>query len=337
MKFKKMLTNRSFMPMPSWQIVYEWEDDLSEGLGLELKDAAFQKYMFDNPFTRFLLGSSLLSKTVSFFDLRLARNNKAIAFDLFPRPSFSYITSVNVVPLIIDFWKNTDLIKFQFNYRNCPFICVSSLEALNFLKAKNLPMTFYHLPLSISERYKADYDQIYKEKKYDVILAGRENPILEQYLSQYLKKNPKVNVVQRKIENGKISFYSSVDGDLGEFNSRERYFELLKLCRIGFYSTPGIDGGEQRTGGFNPVTPRFLELMAAGCRVVARYADNDDTNYYEMTSIVENVIKYADFERVIDGYLSETSFPQAKYQAFLNKHYTTNRVNTLKNIFANYE
>jgi hypothetical protein len=324
------------MPMPSWQIVYEWEDDLANGLKLNLKDAAIQKYSFDNPITRFFLGSKLLSKAVSYIDLKFARNNKTVAYDLFPRPNFSYITSANVAPLMIDFWKHTDLHKFYNNYKNCPFICISSLEALNFLKATELNMNFHHMPLSISDRYKPNFNQIYKNKKYDIILAGRENPVLEDFLIKYREKNPHLNVVQRKIEDGKINFYSNIDGYLGEYNSRDKYFELLKDCRIGFYSTPGIDGGENRTGGFNPVTPRFLELLVSGCRVIARYTENPDTEYYDLVSIVENIRDYKNFESTIERYLSETTFPTEQYEAYLSKHYTSNTVKILEDIFKLY-
>ncbi len=48
------------------------------------------------------------------------------------------------------------------------------------------------------------------------------------------------------------------------------YINLLRASKISFYSTPGIDGGEKRTGGFNPVTPRYLELLSAQCQLLGK-------------------------------------------------------------------
>jgi hypothetical protein len=112
---------------------------------------------------------------------------------------------------------------------------------------------------------------------------------------------------------------------------------ILKLCRIGFYSTPGIDGGEVRTGGFNPVTPRFLELLSAACRIIARYADNEDTRFYDMKSIVTHTDTYEDFENAMNKHLNEKEFPAFQYKQYLSKHNTSNRIEKLKRILNSYE
>jgi hypothetical protein len=218
-KFNKILTNRRFMHMSSWQIVYEWEDEISNALGLQLKNALVYKVAFDNAITRFFLSNRFLSKIISKTDTLMSKSEKCLAFDLFPRPEFSYLTSVNVVPIIIDFWRNTDLVKFSKNYHNCPFVCISSLEALRFLEAQNLSLKLYHLPLSIPDKYKQDFREVLNNKKYDIILAGRENPVLQSFLNKFSKENPGLNIVYRKIEKGNINFYSTINGFLGAFNT----------------------------------------------------------------------------------------------------------------------
>ena len=54
-----------------------------------------------------------------------------------------------------------------------------------------------------------------------------------------------------------------------ELASRDGYLDSMKKSRIALYATPGIDGGEKRTNGFSQVTPRFLEMVASGCNIIA--------------------------------------------------------------------
>ncbi|QPH38355.1 glycosyltransferase family 1 protein [Pedobacter endophyticus] len=321
--------------MPSWQIVYEWEDDFIEAMNLKMVNA-FKKIFFDNKLSRYFIKKKYVNRLIRNVDLITQRETKAIAFDLFPRPTFSYITSCNVIPIIIDFWLTEDLDAFYENYQNCKFVCISSLEAYNYLKKKKCPLEIYHLPLSISDRYN-NSDNFMSNKRFDLILAGRENLVLQSFLDIYKEQHPELNIVYRQIEDGKINFYSTKDGFLGNFNSRSDYFKLLTQCKIGFYSTPGIDGGEVRTGGANPVTPRFLELLSAGCRVVSRYQKNDDTEFYELENMTVNALTYEVFSETMDVYLNELEFPKHKYETYLSKHYTSERVCQLQKIIIENE
>ena len=102
--------------------------------------------------------------------------------------------------------------------------------------------------MSLSDRYKITSNTCY-EKKYDVILIGRQNPVLKDFLDQYKKTHPDLTI-----------FIPSKQ----ELASRDGYLDSMKKSRIALYATPGIDGGEKRTNGFSQVTPRFLEMVASG-------------------------------------------------------------------------
>ena len=102
----------------------------------------------------------------------------------------------------------------------------------------------------------------------------------------------------------------------------------MKLAKCGLYSTPGIDGGESRTNGFSQVTPRFLELIACGCHIIARYKQNSDTDYYQLGNFSQSIDDYKSFERALD--LSRDSIVDMnKYSKYLSNHYTSNRVELL--------
>ena len=122
-------------------------------------------------------------------------------------------------------------------------------------------------------------------KKYDVILIGRQNPVLKRFLDQYKKTHPDLTI-----------FIPSKQ----ELASRDGYLDSMKKSRIALYATPGIDGGEKRTNGFSQVTPRFLEMVASGCNIIARYKTNADTDYYELEKFCQSINTYEEFEKEMD-------------------------------------
>ena len=104
--------------------------------------------------------------------------------------------------------------------------------------------------------------------------------------------------------------------------------EMMRKSRVGLYATPGMDGGREHTNGFNPVTPRFLEYIASGCHVLARYPKNSDTDYYELDKMSTRVESFGEFEKAMDDLRNkEVNIPH--YSRYLANHYTSVRVQTL--------
>jgi len=207
---------------------------------------------------------------------------------------------------------------------------VSSLEAYNYLKKEQIPLNIAHFPLSLSDIYKLT-KEIRFEKKYDLLVAGRENPVLDAYLSTYVSKYPDFEYIFRKMEGGKFIYHSNKTGAIGEFGTREEFLKLLRTSKCAFYSTPGIDGDEARTCGFSPVTPRFFEFIAVKCFIIARYPDNDETRFFECNSITPNIESYEKFEKTLNGYLASKDIPDS-YIPYLDKQYTSERITLLKKI-----
>lgn len=174
-------------------------------------------------------------------------------------------------------------------------------------------MNIRHLALSLSDRYKITSNTCY-EKKYDVILIGRQNPVLKDFLDQYKKTHPDLTI-----------FIPSKQ----ELASRDGYLDSMKKSRIALYATPGIDGGEKRTNGFSQVTPRFLEMVASGCNIIARYKTNADTDYYELEKFCQSINTYEEFEKEMDK--CRIKGPDMTfYSSYLKKHYTSKRVEELQ-------
>jgi hypothetical protein len=331
MKLKGILSYRKNSSWPSFDPVYEWEDCLSKELHIPLKYKSPDNYRLINLLTKYKLWP--LYRTIK--KLFLKNGDYYLYFILgVSDGALPIISRKKIIPVIIDFFVSPDYFPhFYENYREYDLILISNLDAYNQLKKANAPLNIAHFPLSLSEIYRLTENTRY-EKKYNLLIAGRENPVLGNYLNIYLSKHPNFEYVYRKMENDKFFYASNKSGIIGEFGTRNEFLQLLKASKCVFYSTPGIDGDEMRTKGFSPLTPRFFEFIAAKCFIIARYPDNDDTRFFEINSITPSIESYEDFENALDKYQKETDTPK-EYVAYLNKHYTSERVKLLKNILDN--
>ena len=80
------------------------------------------------------------------------------------------------------------------------------------------------------------------------------------------------------------------------------------------------------------MTPHFLEIIACGCHVLAHYpigADGVDADYYEFKKFSPSIETYDEFENAMDCALS-TDVDFEMYSSYLDKHYTSKRVEELK-------
>ncbi|WP_133575950.1 hypothetical protein [Pedobacter metabolipauper] len=328
MKNLKILSKRYFQNWPSWHLIYEWEDDFSSILDIPVINAETKEHIYENTWVRRFFTLTPTRWVAQFVNSVFASKDKYIAFELTVKKNFSYSNGINSIPIVVDFFTR-DAGSFHAAYKNSTLICITSLEAFNFLKDNHCNLNIRHLPLSLSDRYMIDRHTTFT-KKYDIILAGRKNKILWDFLLEYEKKFPDIEYLYQEEINGQLFYSSNKSGILGSFHTRQEYTDLLKQCRIGFYSTAGIDGGEIRTGGFNPVTPRYLELIASGCLLLGRYPDTDETRSYELQRYCPNVDSYLEFETLLSSYLSGSGPDLDAYVSFLKKHYTSNVALQLK-------
>jgi len=318
----KIKTNRKIDNWPSQDSVYEWEDYLLKGLN-------GSRFTYSTDMERYF--NRFVERTNwNIFSL-FSQNCYEFQWEMEVRLKNSSYNRSNLIPSIIDFHLSKDQLEdFLSAYRNNLFILISSLEAFDFLKENSFPKKIYHFPLSIADCYRINPTTQF-EKEYDLVLVGRQNPVLEEYLKKYTDKNNDFVYVHRTLKGNNFDYYTSKGEFLGNINSRKGYIELIRKSKIGFYSTPGIDGGEERTKGFNQVTPRFLELIAFGCHIIARYKDNPDTDFYQLNDFCPSINTYEEFEKEMDKALKNT-VDMKKYSDYLENHYTSERVELLKEI-----
>lgn len=315
---EQIITERFTNNSVSRHLVYEWEDIFSKNLSVPLKKESLIAQKRKLQRIGLLLPFAHPRKLSFVFEINLTLKNRI------------YNTN-KVIPNIIDFYlKEEQLKSLELMYGKNPIVTVSSREVYDFLINKGVELNIAHLPLSISDRYKIS-DTTRFVKKYDLVLMGRQNPVLEQYLHRYVSTHHDFVYVYRKRVGNQFLYFTSKGESLGNINTRGLYMDLMQKAKAALYATPGIDGEEIRTNGFSQVTPRFFELISSGCHILARYEANPDTEYYELETIAKSITTYQQFEEELDFARLEI-VDMAKYATYLKKHYTSERSKKLKEI-----
>lgn len=311
-----------------WDIVFEWEDELSKALNLPLipvgkaYDEIYRPSICRKILNRvnfYQRVDQYLFKPTSYF----------IAFHIGPPGVYSFYCRKNVIPIIIDFWMTENLRRFESIFSLSEIVFVTSRQVYNYLLKKKVRVKLDHLALSVPDSILSQkYDQ---RRIYDIIQLGRQNDKLTGYVKKLLKEFPEINYVFAEKISGSINMISTQQGNLGKFDSRDSFLSLLRKSKISLLSAPGLDGDAERTGGFSPVTPRFLESAACGCRLVGIYPENDDFAFYEINKICSNIVSYDNFRRTILTFLDSQEIPG--YQDYLSNHLTSKRAFKLEEKF----
>lgn len=315
-------TERKIHKEVFYDIVYEWEDAFCK----ELDSKLF--YAPDFRFGKHDINQSLIVRTGLNLENILLRRKTAFAFEMFGQYNRSQIHSSHSAICIIDFYPTKDLLhSFYTTYKKVPYLFISNREVYEFLIANNPERAIYHMPLSLPDKYRISKNTHY-DKKYDLILVGRQNKQLMEWLKIFCKTHRLSYVYRKYINHEKKEFlyYTNNDTFVSNVVTRDDYFELLRKCKIAFYSTPGIKGDPKHkvSNGFSQVTPRYLELLSCGCHLMGTYTDNPDTRYYELDSFVNKVNSYQQFENIIKQLLHK-EVDMEKYSNYLENHYTSVR------------
>lgn len=329
MYLSSIITKRHFEHNPSWDIVYEWENEIKTSLSLN--------FFFEHIH---LLNSRFVQKLGRKIPVvkRLVQVNKnAFAFEMSECRMHDFNNKRNIIPCIIDCYISNEfeLNRFIKSFCKNKAVLVTNRQIFCLLQRHSLPFKVFHFPLSLPSKYKF-CDIPLSDRQYDMAIVGRPNPVLLSFVEKYVKNHPEFVYVFHKREDGKQVYYSSKGEKIGALDTREKYFNLLKNSKMGIYSTSGMDNDKKSydncsidTGVFHQVTPRFLELISCGCHVIARYEDNEDTEYYQMKLITESCNSYNDFETKV-SYALSNPIDKEMFSQYLMMHYTSARINQLK-------
>lgn len=326
MNIKQIITRRNRNGQNySQPIIYEWEDDLSRELNVPIVMRPFV-YKVTNYFD---IHTSLITPYADTF-----------RFIINGRDYDEPINSKHIIPCIIDFHeKESQLQKFYNKHSRNKIVLFSSPFDYYYLKNKKCPIRIGLFPYSLSDRYAISKNNI--KKKYDIVLTGRQDPLLYSFFVEYVKKHPEVTYVKRgkELENDTKKtkgYYMNCRDYIGEIETREEFMKIQAQGRVTLYGVQGYIQNVPTTGFFH-MTPHFLEIIACGCHVIAHYPSGEngiDAKFYEFEKFSPSVETYEEFEMAMDKALkSEVDFDF--YSSYLQKHYTSTRVKELRELLIN--
>ena len=326
MQISGIYTIRDTPQLHYWDIVFEWEDQISKTLRIPLIPVGKQYDQIYRP--------SLLRKLFNrlnvyqwFDNLFFTPTNYYLTFHIGPPGVYSFYTRNNVIPIILDFWKNENIRRLESVFRLCPAVFVTSQEVYLYLQEKKVTLNLKHISLSLPDKY-VTFDNS-GLRDIDIIQIGRSNSTFDQYMKQFLTEFPKIHYVFAKRIGNEMAIVSNKGGEAVVAKKREDFIKLLKRSKISLVSAPGLDNDKTRTGGFSPVTPRFFESAACGCKLLGIYPQNADFEFYGIKEVCPSVTSYDQFRILAANYLGDPAVPD--FSSFLKNHITSKRANELLN------
>ncbi len=326
---RKIMENACNSKKYCFDIVYDWEDIFAEKLGINIITRTKGEFKFDEKCRKFYQKTRIpLYRLFGLIDRK--RENAVIMFDVSTKKQDGIYNHKKYIPCLVDYFLNDeDYQLFLRAYSRNRLILISSKEVYDYLIRKKCPLNIKHFPLSLPDSFKIS-DVV--EKKYDLVMFARQNPLLVEYIDRYEIEHNDFVLVRRKYEDGHYIYYLSSTGEIISIcDTREEYFKLVVSSKVAVYTTPGIDETRADANGWNQVTPHFLEEIAGMCHIIARYPKNADTEWYEMSKFCNSVSSYEEFAYLMDKYRKE-DIDYVKYTKYLEKHYTSQRVELLKRI-----
>lgn len=319
MRIGQIFTKRHYANQNYAQpIIYEWEDEIANELNIPIHD--YPSYF--KTINKKNIHTTLLPPIKNTF--RFVINGKD-----YDEP----MNNKHIIPCIIDFFeKEDDLHDFYRKHSNNKIVLFSSPFDYHYLIEKKCPIKIGLFPYSLSDRYAIKGNKT--EKKYDIVLTGRQDPLLYSFFKEYVKKHPEVTYIKRgkELENDESktkSYYLNGKDLIGTIDTREDFMRLQSQGKVTLYGVQGYIPGF--TEGFYHMTPHFLEIIACGCHVIAHYPSGTkgiDAQYYEFDKFSPSIETYDEFKSAMDHALCK-DVDLNMYSSYLKKHYTSVRARGL--------
>ena len=327
MSLSKIYSLRGFKEAPFRDIVYEWEDKLSELMGLDVISLDEKWGKSCEVYNKYLRLKKFRKLNVS--------KPYGIAFVLGVY-ELVYIKRLNCFPIFLDLW-NAD---FRFLLRNMgtkhPY-AVTSLDVYEKIKRLQPKSKVYYLPLMISDSWVTNE---VPQKEYDVIQMGRKNEVLHQFMLRYAKEHPGTEYVysEQGKSDGNLHYVSTDGRNISDVVTRGDYKDMLCKAKISLVSSPGMDNSRKCAEDIDFPTPRFYECATQYSYMVGRYSDHKEFVVQGVDKVCPNIADYSQFEGVINKYISSDGFLLKKeYDEFIGTHVTSAWVSDLNAIIKELE
>lgn len=327
MNLKNLISIRKFEEKMFWQIVWEWEDAICTELDIACKNRS--TYCFGQNIS--IIDRVLYHEKISFLDSMRNTECKAIHFWMNPPYHRGPLTKPSVIPIIIDCWRH-ELRRVAKYFSNHRAIFIGSLEAVIKLREdESLPV--YFLPVSLPQAARLPF---IPEKDIDILTYSRTHYDLLDWGKRLSIKMPKIQYVHAFTRNGR-SYVRDKYGEKEMPIDRANLMNLLRRSKVVLQSSPGLEEcNKARTGGFNPVTPRFLEAASCYCQMVGIYPSNPDFMEMNVSQVCHRVNNYEEFESVVTQALLNpfNEAMKAIFDQWLDDHSTEVRARYIKDTIS---
>jgi hypothetical protein len=321
MKIEKIISLRKIKHDVFRDVVYEWEDWISEhhDLLMECPD----KVMIANTKNPCNIFVKIIRKIEEIrkihrlnFKRPIAMGFVTIVYDIV------YFKRRNCIPVFLDIWPNEINYVCRAMRKEVPFF-VTSLDVYKLIKKKAPNLNVYYIPLSVSDKWNTETQT---DRTIDMIQMGRKNEVLHTYALKYVEKHPNVEYVYsgKSGTEGDLKYYSNRMGEIGTIETREKYMNLLRRSKICLLSSPGKDGSRERAAGIDFPTPRFYESAICKCFMLGRYTKNREFALQKIPSVCPYIDSYEDFEAEIDQILGgNLEVETERFQKYIHMHLTS--------------
>jgi len=131
---------------------------------------------------------------------------------------------------------------------------------------------------------------------------------------------------------------SNKKGVIGEVNKREDLMLLLKKSKYSAVSSTGNDKrnavNNTFTGGYSPVTPRFLECTVNYCQGIGLWYPNPDFKYFKIDDIAVKTETFDHFEEAINKVPDPLDL-KARFDTYLEQHWSYKRIEEIMKVVSN--
>lgn len=315
----KILSQRAYQHWPSYDVVYEWEDAfLKYGFKMDILE---EKAIFKLGKMRYI--GKFAKKVYKYIFKPGISTLKSCGLRfiwIMDASEYKYYCSMKAVPIFLDF-QETLVEEIHHATEKLPYYWVTCLDIYNKLLdcgSKNVQ----YMPLSISDIYVKDF---IPQKCHDVIQFGRKNSVLHKYMLEYCEKHPNIEYIYQT-EDGSLTYYSTVNGNIGKLDKRDNYMRLMSECKVSLVSSPGKDNSRS-FGQVDFITPRFYESAINYCYMIGRYTNNEEARKIGIPFICPSIETFEEFEKLLTEYLSMKNFSKKNvYDEFIRNNVTSKRV-----------
>lgn len=286
-----------------WDVCYEWEEEAAKYFNVPVRQIIVNSINQSRKIAKILKSIRLFIRKIPgvhsfsrYIMPALSQNiNEPLSLCFVMTPiKTDFCRIVNCLPVFIDIWSDNDISSILRQTKNFKIFYVTSRDVYNRVKSKSPSSNVYYMPLSISDKYYSENFAKYRNKKIDVLHSSRINPVLHEYMLEYLKTHNNIEYVYKE-KGEKGEYISTKRGRLGFIPDRESYMNLIASSKISLVGCSGIDNAREDTNGIQFPTPRFYESAILGCALIGRYPDNQEFRELNMSKYCPNITSYEQF------------------------------------------